>query len=160
MSDAILQPGRKCWRHEHADRLAFLVNGAAYFSAVKLALLAAREQVFIVGWDIDSRIRLERRDPMPDVPDELLALIRHVAEARPDLRIYVLIWDFTLLYAGDREPIPSFKLNWQTPPNVRSEEHTSELQSLMRNTYAVFYLKKKNNNNKEIHKIQDTTQIQ
>src|SRR3546814_6145943 len=28
--------------------------------------------------------------------------------------------------------------------NGRSEEHTSELQSLMRNTYAVFCLKKKN----------------
>src|SRR3546814_7668706 len=28
-------------------------------------------------------------------------------------------------------------------PNVRSEEHTSELQSLMRNSYAVFCLKKK-----------------
>src|SRR3546814_5585838 len=30
---------------------------------------------------------------------------------------------------------------------ARSEEHTSELQSLMRNSYAVFCLKKKNNNN-------------
>src|SRR3546814_3421489 len=29
---------------------------------------------------------------------------------------------------------------------VRSEEHTSELQSLMRNSYAVFCLKKKTNN--------------
>src|SRR3546814_8577419 len=28
--------------------------------------------------------------------------------------------------------------------HVRSEEHTSELQSLMRNSYAVFCLKKKN----------------
>src|SRR3546814_10576132 len=28
---------------------------------------------------------------------------------------------------------------------ARSEEHTSELQSLMRNSYAVFCLKKKNN---------------
>src|SRR3546814_9300254 len=37
----------------------------------------------------------------------------------------------------------------------RSEEHTSELQSLMRISYAVFCLKKKNNNNhKEYH---DTT---
>src|SRR3546814_3941791 len=35
------------------------------------------------------------------------------------------------------------------PPSVvdpRSEEHTSELQSLMRISYAVFCLKKKNNN--------------
>src|SRR3546814_1111586 len=31
----------------------------------------------------------------------------------------------------------------------RSEEHTSELQSLMRNSYAVFGLKKKNDNKSE-----------
>src|SRR3546814_3910443 len=31
------------------------------------------------------------------------------------------------------------------PPVPRSEEHTSELQSLMRISYAVFCLKKKNN---------------
>src|SRR3546814_10341866 len=30
---------------------------------------------------------------------------------------------------------------------IRSEEHTSELQSLMRNSYAVFCLKKKKNSN-------------
>src|SRR3546814_8719909 len=32
---------------------------------------------------------------------------------------------------------------------IRSEEHTSELQSLMRISYAVFCLKKKNNNQKK-----------
>src|SRR3546814_9547955 len=32
--------------------------------------------------------------------------------------------------------------------HLRSEEHTSELQSLMRISYAVFCLKKKNNQNK------------
>src|SRR3546814_10245000 len=32
---------------------------------------------------------------------------------------------------------------------IRSEEHTSELQSLMRISYAVFCLKKKKNNNKQ-----------
>src|SRR3546814_9758784 len=35
----------------------------------------------------------------------------------------------------------------------RSEEHTSELQSLMRISYAVFCLKKKNNQNPETHKL-------
>src|SRR3546814_1668033 len=49
---------------------------------------------------------------------------------------------FALLFVGDRRP---FRLNgllaiveW-----LRSEEHTSELQSLMRISYAVFCLKKK-----------------
>src|SRR3546814_9007531 len=42
--------------------------------------------------------------------------------------------------------------------SVRSEEHTSELQSLMRISYAVFCLKKKNNNKtrdsqKTIHEV-------
>src|SRR3546814_4671712 len=34
--------------------------------------------------------------------------------------------------------------NWTAGQRVRSEEHTSELQSLMRISYAVFCLKKKN----------------
>src|SRR3546814_7639998 len=34
-------------------------------------------------------------------------------------------------------------LGWSIAPTQRSEEHTSELQSLMRNSYAVFCLKKK-----------------
>src|SRR3546814_4607332 len=33
----------------------------------------------------------------------------------------------------------------EPPPSARSEEHTSELQSLMRISYAVFCLKKKKN---------------
>src|SRR3546814_7974756 len=33
----------------------------------------------------------------------------------------------------------------------RSEEHTSELQSLMRNSYAVFCLKKKSSDHPNIH---------
>src|SRR3546814_15910174 len=39
--------------------------------------------------------------------------------------------------------IPSLKPLDRLPPQVRSEEHTSELQSLMRISYAVFCLKKK-----------------
>src|SRR3546814_10902709 len=38
----------------------------------------------------------------------------------------------------------------------RSEEHTSELQSLMRISYAVFCLKKKNNTTNNTHKTQHT----
>src|SRR3546814_4182873 len=38
---------------------------------------------------------------------------------------------------------------------VRSEEHTSELQSLMRISYAVFCLKTKNTTTDEIHSSQE-----
>src|SRR3546814_1042633 len=43
---------------------------------------------------------------------------------------------------------PDLRLRQQHPPDgLRSEEHTSELQSLMRISYAVFCLKKKTRTN-------------
>src|SRR3546814_6425311 len=47
------------------------------------------------------------------------------------------------LAALTREPIPHEVLVAYGLKSLRSEEHTSELQSLMRNSYAVFCLKKK-----------------
>src|SRR3546814_7848221 len=45
--------------------------------------------------------------------------------------------------SGRRKPCPAQPDPFRRTP-VRSEEHTSELQSLMRISYAVFCLKKKN----------------
>src|SRR3546814_1917168 len=44
-------------------------------------------------------------------------------------------------------PSPSSRGTKSPPGRARSEEHTSELQSLMRISYAVFCLKKKTRNN-------------
>src|SRR3546814_3076001 len=59
---------------------------------------------------------------------------------------------FDALQEGDFERFKSFFAEgsagwhnfapWDKPIDVRSEEHTSELQSLMRISYAVFCLKK------------------
>src|SRR3546814_1393247 len=43
-----------------------------------------------------------------------------------------------------RNHISRLRQGYHSPESARSEEHTSELQSLMRITYAVFCLKKKN----------------
>src|SRR3546814_9549516 len=47
---------------------------------------------------------------------------------------------------AEGEPPPDPHLNDPRRTTVRSEEHTSELQSLLRLSYAVFCLKKKNKN--------------
>src|SRR3546814_2651976 len=49
--------------------------------------------------------------------------------------------------AGPADDIGDTRLRVRLP--ARSEEHTSELQSLMRISYAVFCLKKKKNTNKQ-----------
>src|SRR3546814_19649463 len=45
--------------------------------------------------------------------------------------------------AWDMDHMPHKEIEHRLSDKVRSEEHTSELQSLMRNSYAVFCLKKK-----------------
>src|SRR3546814_7158796 len=50
----------------------------------------------------------------------------------------IAVDDLSLLIHDDQPVGIAVKRN----PNIRSEEHTSELQSLMRNSYAVFCLQK------------------
>src|SRR3546814_7337500 len=45
-------------------------------------------------------------------------------------------------------------------PSMRSEEHTSELQSLMRISYAVFCLKKKIRSTRVLSTTRDSTDLQ
>src|SRR3546814_1244294 len=60
-------------------------------------------------------------------------------------------------HSGDRVSVHSRARAWAVRPGAhfirhsRSEEHTSELQSLMRISYAVFCLKKKNNKKQTSH---------
>src|SRR3546814_6699274 len=59
------------------------------------------------------------------------------------------------LYRFDRHRRIADRSQLQRFPELRSEEHTSELQSLMRISYAVFCLKTKNTQNK-IHRTHTT----
>src|SRR3546814_2496358 len=60
------------------------------------------------------------------------------------------------LPAGHQRTVGATFISGLTPETgeLRSEEHTSELQSLMRISYAVFCLKTKTRNRSNKHKIQ------
>jgi phosphatidylserine/phosphatidylglycerophosphate/cardiolipin synthase-like enzyme/uncharacterized membrane protein YdjX (TVP38/TMEM64 family) len=121
LAGAILKEGWNCWRREPCRRAAFLVDGEAYFSAFAAAVERARQQVLIVGWDIDSRVRLHRDEKPRELPAELGNFLNEVVSRRKRLRIYVLDWDFAMLYALEREFLPIFKLGWQTHRRLHFE---------------------------------------
>ncbi len=110
----LLDPGRNCWRIEKASRVAFLIDGDAYFGAVRSALAQARHSFFILGWDIDSRMRLVPDGANDGLPEALGEFLNEIASTRPDLHAYVLSWDFAMLYALEREWLPVYKLDWRT----------------------------------------------
>src|SRR3546814_8961348 len=63
------------------------------------------------------------------------------------------VWQKITLFNPVVYLISGFRWSFYGVSDVRSEEHTSELQSLMRISYAVFCLKKKRKKNKTRHII-------
>lgn len=106
----LLQPGRNCWRVARARRFSMLVDAAAYFKAVRAAVRAAQSSVFILSWDIDSRVHLVPGGANDGYPEPLGDFLHAVVAEKPGLRVYVLNWDFAMLYALEREWLPVYKL--------------------------------------------------
>jgi phospholipase D1/2 len=113
-SSPLLQAGRNCWRIEHAQRFAMLVDADAYFRAVRAAIRNARHSIFILSWDIDSRTHLVPDGANDGYPEALGDFLHAVVASRPGLHAYVLNWDFAMLYALEREWLPVYKLEWRT----------------------------------------------
>ncbi|MDB5807904.1 MAG: hypothetical protein JWN94_26 [Betaproteobacteria bacterium] len=112
--NALLTPGRNCWRIERTNRFGLLVDGSNYFGALRESLKLARHSVFILGWDIDSRMRLLPHPADDGLPDELGDFLNALVKQRRGLVAYVLSWDFAMLYALEREWLPLYKLDWRT----------------------------------------------
>ena len=105
---AILAGAHNCWRKSHAGKVGFLIDGAAYFDAVADIIEQAHDSICVAAWDIDSRMEL--------VPgnSKLGHLLNDKAKRTPGLRIYILNWDFPMLYLREREWLPIFNLGWKT----------------------------------------------
>ena len=116
----IFVPNTNVWRVEQAGRFSVLIDGAAYFGAVRQAALKAQQSIMIMGWDLDSRTRLVGESGKPDdrYPAELAAFLSALVDERPALNVYLLLWDYSLLYAAERETFPLISLQWKTPPRV------------------------------------------
>lgn len=112
----ILTPGQNCWRIVKTNRASFLIDGEAYFTTLKASLERASQFVFILAWDIDSRIRLLRNDDQASTA--LGDFLNALAKRKRGLHIYVLTWDFAMLYALEREWLPVYKFDWRTHRRV------------------------------------------
>lgn len=114
----LLQPGRNCWRIEHAHRFSLLVDADMYFRAVRAAMRAAQHSIFILSWDIDSRTWLVPEGANDGYPEPLGEFLHAIVEQREGLHAYILNWDFAMLYALEREWLPAYKLGWFAHPRL------------------------------------------
>ncbi|MBX3179533.1 MAG: VTT domain-containing protein [Candidatus Hydrogenedentes bacterium] len=107
-----------------AGRLSPLVDGEEYYPALRDALIGARKQIFIVGWDLHTEVLLLRGDAAEEaaresewpirLADLLLALVRE----RADLHIRLLIWEGSPLFVFERQHIPRMHWPWAKHPRI------------------------------------------
>jgi len=116
----LLRPGRNVWRVERAERAAVLVDGASYFGALREALANATETIHIAGWDLDSRMKLvgESGEAHDGLPETLAAFLSALVKRNPRLRVRLLLWDYSVLFAFERELTPLYSFLWSTPAQI------------------------------------------
>ncbi len=116
----IFRPGRNAWRVARAERAAVLIDAANYYGTLRKALLQAQRTIYIIGWDVDSRTPLvgPSGEPDDDLPRELGPFLTALVERRPELKISILLWDYSLFFTSEREAMPSLALRWKTPPQI------------------------------------------
>ena len=109
----VLDPPKNCYELVTANNAAFIVDGEAYFRALYESFCKAQHTIFIVGWDLHSDLHLIREDKNSDYPSILGQLLGRLVRDKKHLQVYLLVWDFAMIYALERDFFPRYKLKWR-----------------------------------------------
>lgn len=112
----ILEPGVTCWRTAVANRFVLLSDGESYMPVMRAAMEAACQSILLVGWDFDPRTRLDPSTADGEAPERLCDLFARLLARRPSVRIQVLVWDMSLLFAWQRRDRPQKGRRWLPLP--------------------------------------------
>lgn len=112
----IFEPGRNCLTVARASRASLLIDGDAYFKAFMHAAEHAQHSIIILAWDFDSRTRLHWDEG--SAPAELGPFLASLVKRRRKLQVYVLDWDYPMVFGTDREFPPIYGLGWKPPRRI------------------------------------------
>jgi len=120
---SLFQPGRNCYRAARALRAALLVDGEAYFRAFAHAALRATQSIVLVAWDFHSKTRLHLNEA--GVPDLLGDFLNFLLQRNRRLRIFILAWDYPLVFGHGREPPAGSDGGWQPHRRINFQYDSS-----------------------------------
>lgn len=123
VADGSVAPG--VWRYARASRAALVVDGADYLAMMQQAMMLARQQIFLIGWEFDTRIRLTfgrrwwQKGWRRDAPRRLGSFIPWLVRRRPGLQVHILKWNFGLLATLFRGAMLLDLLRWAPNRRIR-----------------------------------------
>ena len=119
---SILREGTNCWRIAKSNRVAFLIDGASYFHALKQSICCAKDTIFVLGWDIGAEARLRGEDA-PSEEAEFLELLASCVAKQSSLNIFLLNWDYAVIYVFERQLFAG--ANWKVHPRIHFHQDSN-----------------------------------
>ncbi len=112
----ILEPSVHAYRVTPVDEMGLLIDADDYYREFYRAALSAERYLLLSGWQFDSDVALVRGPlaEQADAPATLLKFLDWLCRRNPALRIWILAWDFALVFAAEREWMQSVIFQWTT----------------------------------------------
>lgn len=102
-----LKEHHNIWQSADASKGSFIVDGENYFRSLREAAMQAERYICILAWDLMGDIELIRGEkPDDEYSTKLVELIYQLVDQKPELEIYILLWDYSVVYLVEREWIP------------------------------------------------------
>lgn len=117
-ADRPVEADGSVWRYAHAERASVIVDAQDYFLHMQQAMLAARQRIFLIGWDFDTRIHLThgrswwQRPFRRTHPARLGSFIGWLPRHRKGLRVFILKWRVSILQFLTRGTMVWDLLRW------------------------------------------------
>lgn len=114
-----LIPEENCWKKCQVAKGGFLLSGQDFFRAFRAAVRSAEHEVVLLAWDLCETVEMVRDMEDEDgYPSRLADFLITVLEEKPELRIRILLWDYSVIYAAEREWLPFTKLRQLDNPRL------------------------------------------
>jgi phosphatidylserine/phosphatidylglycerophosphate/cardiolipin synthase-like enzyme len=117
----ILRPGSNCWVRTAAENCGLLIDGRDYYRAFYHAARQAQAYILVAGWQFDSGVRLLRGADLKAAMGEvrLLPFLEELCQGHPKLRVYILAWDYHVVFALEREWLQEWRFDRLTNERLR-----------------------------------------
>ncbi|HEX2966626.1 MAG TPA: phospholipase D-like domain-containing protein [Syntrophorhabdaceae bacterium] len=113
---SILQPGVNCSGLFQADSGGILIDGRSYYRSFYELAKKAERYILITGWQFDRNVHLLRGDDIQDTAAEVrfIPFLNELCLMKQELEIYILAWDYSMIFALEREWLQELVMNWVT----------------------------------------------
>ncbi|MCB1119943.1 MAG: VTT domain-containing protein [Verrucomicrobiae bacterium] len=83
--------------------MGLFLSGEEYYKSARYAMLQAQKRIVLLAWEFHSQVKLVFEDTEDGLPVEMGPFLNALLDRNEELEIYILVWDYSLIYMMERE---------------------------------------------------------